>query len=186
MVLVALFLGIVLVPAVGGTFGALREAHLRAAMLVPIALILQMLPAREGFLPIALNVQMATVTCWIAGALMLLTVCVRNWRLHGMQVIAVGVFLNALVILANMGMPVGLSAAGLLGDNPQARQAVAQSPLYQLETETSRMIVLADVLPVPGPGPVRAIVSLGDLMLFTGIVVTIVQSSGVGLVRQTS
>lgn len=175
--LLAILLGIVLVPAVGGTFGALRQTHLRAAVLVPLALILQTLSAREGFLPAVLDAGVTSVACWIAGALLLIVVCVCNWRLHGMRAIALGICINALVIVANAGMPVGLSAVATLGDAVNANRAVERSPLYRLQEDRTRMIVLADVLPVPGPGPVRAVVSLGDLLLFTGVVITIVESS---------
>jgi hypothetical protein len=113
----------------------------------------------------------------MAGAALLAAVCLRNHRLHGMRIIALGLCMNALVIAANVGMPVGLTALEELDATVDAREAVEQSALYQMQEETTYLIVLADVLPVPGPTLMRAVVSLGDLLLFVGVVVTIVESS---------
>jgi hypothetical protein len=175
--LLAIILGIALVPAVRGTFGVLRRANLQAAVLIPFALLLQTLSASDGFLWGAANPELLSVGLWIAGAVLLAAVCWRNRRLHGMRIIALGLCMNALVIVANVGMPVGLIALAELDAADAAREAVERSALYQMQEETTHLIVLADVLPVPGPTLLRAVVSLGDLLLFVGIVVTIVESS---------
>ena len=120
---------------------------------------------------------MAALGLWVAGALLLSVLCWRNKHLHGMRLVAVGVALNALVIVCNSGMPVGLDAVSELGNSVRALQVVESSALYNLQNDETRLIILADVLPVPGPRPVRAIVSLGDLLLFAGVTVTIVESS---------
>jgi hypothetical protein len=70
-----------------------------------------------------------------------------------------------------------LAALAELDATLDAREAVEQSALYQMQEETTHLIVLADVLPVPGPTLMRAVVSLGDLLLFVGVVVTIVELS---------
>jgi len=175
--LAAIVLGILLVPATGGSFGVLRNARLRSAFLVPSALVLQALSSSEVFLGLVPNSTMAAVGLWGGGALLLSVFCWRNKRLHGMRIVAAGIALNALVIACNSGMPVGLDAVSELGSSAGALRAVESSALYNLQSEATRLVILADVLPVPGPSPVRAIVSIGDLMLFGGVTVTIVESS---------
>jgi hypothetical protein len=175
--LFAIILGIALVPAVGGTLGVLRRANLQAAVLVPFALLLQTFSASGGFPWGAAHSALLSVALWMAGAALLAAVCLSNHRLHGMRIIALGLCMNALVIAANVGMPVGLTALAELDATDDAREAVEQSALYQMQEETTYLIVLADVLPVPGPTLMRAVVSLGDLLLFVGVVVTIVESS---------
>lgn len=181
ILLAAIALGLALVPLSGGTFRRLGRAPFHAPVLLPIALALQTLPSVALRVTDVARAEALTVVCWTAGAAVLLLVCWRNWHLHGIRIVALGVACNAVVILLNRGMPVGMDALRLLGDVEGALRFLSESPLYQLESELTRLLVLADVMPLPGPPSVRAVVSLGDLLLFSGVLVSIVQSGSTRL-----
>jgi hypothetical protein len=94
----------------------------------------------------------------------------RNWssttgRLHtGLVFLAGGFLLNAVPIALNSRMPYSGRAADYLGLSGDTGKGVRIGP-------GTRLGWLGDVIPVPG---VRAIVSVGDLVLIVGIVVTLV------------
>jgi len=176
ILLAAVVLGLVLVPATGGSFHTLRNVELRAYPLLPIAVGLQVMPTTALQATDIAQEELLAVVCWIAGAILVGVVSLRNWHLHGMRLIALGVACNALVILLNMGMPVGIDALKVLGDLEGAVRFLGASPLYQLQSEATRVLLLADILPLPGPPTIRAVVSLGDLLLFSGVLASISQA----------
>lgn len=172
----ALAVGIALVPMSGGSLGRLKTTNLNASGFLPFGLALQMIvPGVISSHP-RLTAPGALVTlAWILGAALLLWFCVKNYKLHGLTVAGFGILLNALAILLNRGMPVGSDALALLKGAGEALRAVQSSALYNLQNEGTRALVLADVLPLPGPHAFRSVVSLGDLLLLSGIVAAIVQ-----------
>lgn len=176
ILLVAAILGLILVPATGGSFSALRGASFRAYPLLPIALALQLMPSTALRASNVSQVELLTAVFWVAGAALLVLVALLNWHLYGMRIVALGVCCNALVISLNAGMPVGIDALEALGDVEGALRFLSESPLYQLESEATKALLFADVLPLPGPPAVRAVVSLGDLLLFSGVLGSIVQA----------
>ncbi len=94
----------------------------------------------------------------------------RNWssttgRLHtGLVLLAGGFLLNAVPIALNGRMPYSGRAADYLGLRGDTGKGVRIGP-------GTHAGWLGDVFPVPG---VRAIVSVGDLVIVVGIVVTLV------------
>jgi hypothetical protein len=94
----------------------------------------------------------------------------RNWssttgRLHaGLVLLAGGFLLNAVPIALNGRMPYSGRAADYLGLHGNTGKGVRIGPGTHLGW-------LGDVIPVPG---VRAVVSVGDLVIVVGIVVTLV------------
>lgn len=90
-----------------------------------------------------------------------------NLRLVGMPVVALGLGLNALVILANGGMPVDPGAVVAAG---VARfETVASLDLgnvRQWQDGDDRLAALGDVVPV---APLDEVVSFGDLILAAGL-----------------
>jgi hypothetical protein len=111
------------------------------------------------------NVGLLVVMYGACGAFM-----ARNWssttgRLHtGLVLLAGGFLLNAVPIALNGRMPYSGRAADYLGLTGDTGKGVRIGPGTHLGW-------LGDVIPVPG---VRAIVSVGDLVLVVGIVITLV------------
>jgi hypothetical protein len=104
----------------------------------------------------------------VLSAVLIVIFVVRNRWLPGMALIATGFVLNALVVTANGGMPVSLTAAESAG--LQITDHMREDKKHVLLTHDSRLSFLADVIPLPMPGGVGAnVLSAGDLVLATGI-----------------
>ncbi len=156
----------------GGRLGRLKELELRAPGVFIIAAVVQI-----GLM--VLGVRGAAAVAKVGGAVQILTYVLLlvglwlNRHLWGMRVVAVGVFLNFLVIAANGGgMPVDRELAVRAGNDRMV--ALLDSPLYVSHvaaTGGTRLRALGDVLPLPmlvprprffSPG------SVGDVFITVG------------------
>jgi hypothetical protein len=83
-----------------------------------------------------------------------------------MPIIALGAAMNVLVISLNDGVMPAASAAlriaGIDQDGGFANSAALAHP---------KLLFLGDVIPVPGPWPIGNVLSVGDLLIFTGALV---------------
>lgn len=102
-------------------------------------------------LPVAVHTAAITVVAVVA---------LRNWRLPGALLVALGSTLNVLVIVANGGMPFDATAATSVG-----AQVLANDALHHPLRPDSRLPWLADVLPV---AMFRNVYSLGDVFIAAG------------------
>jgi fermentation-respiration switch protein FrsA (DUF1100 family) len=155
------------VPLAGGRLRRVADLHLRALWLSPLALGLQLTvttvaPGGNRTLHAAIHIGtyvMIGLFLW------------ANRRLPGAAIIAIGAIMNGLTIVLNGGvMPAASSAqriAGLHlggGFNNSAHRA---HPL---------LLWLGDVIPVPGPLP--NVMSVGDLVIFAGMLVLLHRTCG--------
>ena len=99
---------------------------------------------------------------WVHVAAIVLTaaVAIRNYTIMGTLFVAAGCALNAVVIVANGGMPFDMVAATLVGAQPPQND-VLHTPLVE---ETS-LPWLSDVVPV---GLFRNVYSVGDFLIAVG------------------
>jgi hypothetical protein len=144
----------------GGRLHRIGEADLRGGWLLATGFGLQValdvlatrgvLPGTEGY-PLLLLSQVL-VGAWV----------VRNLRRPGVALIGLGLLANALVIAANGAMPVDPAAIVAAG-GPADAQAVGK---HVLADDDTALLWLADVIAVP---PLRAVVSIGDLVLALGL-----------------
>lgn len=162
----------------GGRISLLAATRFRYEALLPLGLLIQSAPPLLADYLAFGDVSQATLTAWLVGSLVLMLACLLNWRYVGFRVAVLGVALNALVIMANSGMPVSVVALEYLGVSGVERQVEALTPLYHLANEQSVLGVLGDVMPVPGPPLVRSVVSLGDLCLMVGIALVVLEGCG--------
>lgn len=96
-----------------------------------------------------------------------------NWRLRGMALIALGALLNFTVILANGGMPVSAEAAARAGYHGAEAHAILLRGKHFLDaTGDVRLRLLSDVIPL---WRAPAVASVGDLVLWAGLIVLIQQ-----------
>jgi hypothetical protein len=101
-----------------------------------------------------------------ASHLMLLAFIAANRYLPGMLLVLAGFGLNAIVIIANGGMPVSPDALVAVGGVPSIDPGK-----HQLLTDSTSLGLLADVIPVR---PLGTVVSIGDVVLAAGVGILVV------------
>jgi Family of unknown function (DUF5317) len=160
-------LTIILVLAVAAGFaahGSLRPfEHLRVHLwgLAVAGLVLQSIPLpREA--------TRAAVSAIFAASYILLIACVWvNRRLPAAALILIGLLLNISVMVANGGMPVSAQAARIAGGSAEDLPDAAGWSKHHLMTQDDVLRPLGDV--IPGPPPLRDVLSIGDLFLYLGL-----------------
>jgi hypothetical protein len=103
----------------------------------------------------------------VAGAVLVALFLLGNIRVVGIPLVALGLFLNALVVVANLAMPVSVAAAQRAGIKATELH-LADDPVHERLTDSTRLPGLADIIPFPLP--VRPqVVSPGDLVVAAGV-----------------
>lgn len=148
------------VPLTGGRLSRLAGLRLRWIWTAPLALGLQVV-----IVTIAPNGSPALHHAVHIGTYALLGVFLwANLRIPGAPVIAAGMILNVVAIVANAGvMPAWGTAqriAGLTESGGFNNSAHLAHP---------HLLWLGDVIPIPGPLP--NVLSLGDVLIFAGMLV---------------
>lgn len=161
MILIVLaLLCVVSVPLAGGRLSRLGALRLRGLWLAPVALAVQVL-----IVTIAPGGSTALHSAVHAGTyVMLAAFLAGNLRLPGAPVIAAGAASNALAIAVNRGvMPAASLAQRLAG--------LKLDPGFQNSAAVAHphLLWIGDVIPVPGPLP--NVMSVGDLLIFAGMLV---------------
>ena len=169
MILIALaLLCVAAVPLTGGRLSRIAQLDVRWGAVAWAALVLQvlittLLPGGSPMLHQALHLLS------YAGAAAFIAV---NRRIRGLGLLALGAASNALAIVANGGvMPASERAvrwAGVAVDANFANSAPVAHP---------HLLVLGDVLPVPGPWPLGNVLSVGDLLVVAGLFVVLHHAS---------
>lgn len=159
MVLIVLAaLCILSVPATGGDLGRLATMRLRYLWLAPTALALQVVIvniAPGGNRALHVVVHLATY-----GLLVLFLWL--NRAIKGARTIATGTLSNTVAIVSNGGvMPAARTAQRLAGLHEGAGFHNSAAVVHP------HLLWLGDIIPVPGPLP--NVLSLGDLIIFTGM-----------------
>ena len=137
--------------------------RLGALPIVGVALDLasEMDALRDVWFPIAL----LSYACLVAFV-------VANIHLTGMFLVLIGIGLNLLTIVVNVGMPVRAEAvveSGYADDLAEAR-ADDYGAKHHLERPDDTLMPISDIIPVP---PIKRVVSIGDLIMALGIGVVI-------------
>jgi hypothetical protein len=168
MVLIALAgLCLLSVPVMGGNLGRLASLRLAGLWTPVLALVLQVLIttiAPDGH---PLLHRVAHIATYLAIALFLWC----NRRLAGVALIGVGAFFNALAITLNAGvMPASRTAERLAGIHLRAGFDNSAPVAH------AHLPWLGDVL--PWPGPLHNVLSVGDLLIYAGVLVLLQRTCG--------
>lgn len=107
----------------------------------------------------------AYVVGTVVAALCVAVFLAANRWLPGLLLVASGLLLNAVVVLANTAMPVSADAAARAGLSVSAS---ASEPGHVAAGPGTRLDPLGDVVPVPLP-LVPAVVSPGDVLVASGL-----------------
>lgn len=101
---------------------------------------------------------------YVASTLAVLIALLRNIRLAGLPIAAIGSFLNLAAILANGGAmpadPGALHLAGFEGPGDHTNSVVLAEPALRL---------LTDVFAVPAGVPLANVFSVGDVLIAVGV-----------------
>lgn len=135
------------------------------SVLLALLVVVSFAPAID----IPLSDSVLVGVAWIIPVLACIIVASLNFREAGFVLVIIGLFLNLIVVAGNIGMPVLTSNVSSIGDSGTAAAAVADSWLHIPADSHSRMVILADVIPAPGPRGFRAMLSIGDLLLMIGV-----------------
>lgn len=109
----------------------------------------------------------------IIGMFLLIVGLLANAAIRGALVAALGVSLNLLVVVINGAVPVRFEAlleAGIVDEGTVSSQITSVGHLLELESADTRLAALGDVIPV---GLLSSVISIGDLVAFTGVVVIV-------------
>jgi Family of unknown function (DUF5317) len=157
--------GIAVGLARGGALGGLREPGVRSLRLGLTGLAVQalvvVLPLRALGLPSVLGGLLL-----LAALATLLVVARPNARLPGVPLFALGLLLNLLVVLVNLGMPVPvatLERAGVAVERPVPDRPDAK---HVIERGGTRLGLLGDRLAVR---PLRAVTGYGTVIELAGL-----------------
>ncbi len=164
MLLVILALAsVVTVPLAGGNLMRLLDLELRYVWVVLTAITIQLgittiFPTGDHGLYSALHV----LTYGMAALFL-----IANRTVAGLWILALGGALNLIVISANHGvMPASLTAIATAGI-PATQDGFANSAVLA----QPRLSALGDVIGIPGPWPLGNVLSVGDLLIFAGLLV---------------
>ncbi|MGH2722243.1 MAG: DUF5317 domain-containing protein [Actinomycetota bacterium] len=165
LALILLVLGLVSGLARGGRLSNIGRAQFRYPGLVFAGLSLQIAAElAAAFVNPAFRQENRGVAVLVASYALLGAFVVVNRHVRGAAAIGTGLVLNIAVIAANGGMPVSVRALVVAGIDPgdyldravKHREMLPGTPLG----------LLGDVIPIPF---LRAVVSLGDIVLALGI-----------------
>jgi len=145
--------------ATGGSLARLGEFTLRAPGLAVAALAVQLTGTVVGGPVHSIGL---VVSSGLAVAFL-----VRNRGLTGAGLVATGLLLNVVVVVANGAMPVSLHVAERAGA-PVEGLLAGTDPLHELAGAQTRLALLGDVVPVRLP--IRPeVVSAGDVLVAAGL-----------------
>lgn len=170
--LVAFSLALATVPLGRGRFGALADIHLRRWWLLAAGIGLQV--AALSGLPNALGSGLHAAS-YLAGAAYLLS----NLHLSGLWWVAVGGAMNLVGIAANGGtLPASRAALKVAGIDTSR----GSSFLNSAALEEPRLAFLGDIFAIPEKLPFSNVFSLGDVVIWVGIFITVHRATGSRLV----
>lgn len=155
------------VPLTGGSLRRLGELRLRLAWAAPLALALQVVivtitPGGHRSLHVALHI--------VSYSLIAVFLC-ANLGQPGAKLIGLGAGANALAIVLNGGVMPAAAAALRIAHLSEHGGFQNSAPVAH-----PTLLWLGDVIPVPGPLP--NVLSVGDCLIFVGMLVLLHRTCG--------
>jgi hypothetical protein len=169
VVVVVTVLALTLVAATGH-LRPLSGLRLRAVRLLVAAAVLQV-----GTASLAPGSGVLRVVALVATVLLVGLFLGANLGVAGVPLVAAGLLLNVVVIIANGAMPVSAAAAAKAGVDAGSLR-LAADPLREPLDDGTRLALLADRVPVPAPGWAQ-VVSAGDVLAAAGIGLLLIAGS---------
>jgi hypothetical protein len=175
MILIALCLILLLgLVAVGGRVSNLATTNVKWGWLAPLAFLMQ---AYLIFFPADRMTGLLSARSLLltASHALLLVVVWQNRHLGGVKLIGLGLLLNFLVMALNGGfMPITPEALNRIGYDGNASQLetgyiVGRTKNVVVEPGEAMLGFLTDIMVVPRPFPIPTALSVGDLLIVSGV-----------------
>jgi len=141
----------------GGTFRDFPSVKIRCAWLALAGVVMQFIP---------LGGSIGTVLLYASFAA-LIAFAIINLRAHGFALILIGLSLNAIVIVANQGMPVTRNALEGSHQSATLDELIANGGAkHHLADDRTILLPLGDVIPLGAP--IDQAISVGDVSVQLG------------------
>jgi hypothetical protein len=164
-ILYAIPIGIVAGYLLGGRLGRLGDLQFRWAWLAIAGLLVQVVLFSPAVAPI---VGDAGPAIYVVSTAAVLAAVVRNWRIPGLIIVALGAASNLLAIASNGGvMPASPEAVATLGTD--AAEGFSNSVVM---TDPA-LRILTDIFALPAWVPAANVFSIGDVLIGVGVAVVI-------------
>ncbi len=164
-VLYAIAAGLLIGALSGGSVARLGELKIHWGPLIIGGLLVQVV-LFSG--PVAERVGDLGPLLYVLSTGVVLVAVLRNWRIVGLPILAVGAASNAAAILANGGfMPASLAALTSLGKVVPAsysNSSIVAHPALEW---------LTDIFAMPRPMPLANVFSIGDVLIAVGVGIVI-------------
>lgn len=168
LILVVILIFLVIALLRGGRFERLGEVPLRWTPLFLLGFLIQLFIFTPLLGPHLTPSQ--TAVAYSLSMILIWGTLLLNWKIPGVPWMALGVFLNWLVIVLNGGfMPASIEALQLAGLHDLAAMTDGQHHNNSiLVNQQTRLPWLADVMAVPDFVPLSNVFSVGDVLLAIG------------------
>ncbi len=164
--LYAILIGLLVGVAAGGRLDRLGRLRFRWGGLAIVALLVQV-ALFSG--PVSTGIGDAGPPIYVASSAAVLVVVLRNIRIAGLPIVALGAASNLVAIVANGGyMPAAPGALESLGKQVGAEYSNSR------EFAAAAMAPLADAFAMPAAMPFANVFSIGDVLIGLGVFVAIV------------
>jgi hypothetical protein len=159
--------GLVIGRLLGGRLSALADAPIKGSGFAFAAILLQVIAFPSGVFPWETPSSVARML-WLASYALLISMLLRNVRLRGIPVVALGLCSNLVAIVAN---------GGLMPVRPSALTGAGRS--YHLHNNSidlshPHFAALVDRWAVPHWVPLANVFSVGDVLIAVGTLICIV------------
>jgi len=165
-ILYAILIGLLAGVVTGGRMSGLATVRFRWPWVVIGALLVQVVLFTDA---VAARVGDAGPLLYVGSSLVALIAVLRNTRLAGIPIVALGAMSNLAAIVANGGYmpasPTALAALGKVEPTIYSNSAVVATPALE---------PLTDVFALPSWLPLANIFSVGDVLIAVGVAVAIV------------
>lgn len=156
----------------GGEIEELANISIKGVTFFAIALFLRVSAWGVSFLGIG-NMEKFNSFLIIISYVLLIYVSMQNIKMPGFKYINLGILLNAFVIFLNGGkMPV-LIGKEVMNNANTANIFHEESIVHSLMNSDTMFAFLGDVISMPKPFPDNSIISVGDILILTGIFILI-------------
>lgn len=172
LLLYSIVVGLIAGRLMGGRVRNLEHVHFVWWQLALGGLVVQLILFSP---PVAEQVGAAGPGIYVASTLVVLVALLRNIRLQGLWVIALGATLNLIPILAN---------GGIMPAAPEAWMALTGEAAVPVEYFSNSALIgpgthfafLGDIFVFPRPLPLANVFSLGDVVIALGAVIFLVSA----------